>query len=110
MSQAWPVSTATITDFPGGTADVADGSIATEMSFGCHVRFTPVSDRTADIPDWQLCATTRLMHRSNSVGILEASQSGTSMATDLAASRKPPRLPGNGGGYCEDFDTSLQRG
>ena len=26
MSQAWPVSTATITDFPGGTADVADGS------------------------------------------------------------------------------------
>ena len=30
-------------------ADDRDGSIATEMSFRCDVRFTPDSDRTADI-------------------------------------------------------------
>ena len=41
MSQAWPVSTATITDFPGGTADVADGSFPEVGLRNREVRFTP---------------------------------------------------------------------
>jgi len=40
MSQAWPVSTATITNFPGGTADVADGSFPTDLTGPtCHLMY-----------------------------------------------------------------------
>ena len=35
------------------------GSISTEMGFPSDVRFTPDSDRTADIPDWPLRANRR---------------------------------------------------
>jgi hypothetical protein len=38
------------------------GSIATEMDIPRHVRFTPGSDRIADIPDWQLRAKLRHPH------------------------------------------------
>jgi hypothetical protein len=37
--------------------DVSVGSIATEPGLSGDVRFTPGSDRTADVPDRQLCAT-----------------------------------------------------
>lgn len=35
------------------------GSISTESGLSGHVRFTPGSDRMADIPDWQLRAYKR---------------------------------------------------
>jgi hypothetical protein len=41
------------------------GSIATEIGFPRHVRFPPVSDRTADIEGGPGRANKRLMHRSN---------------------------------------------
>jgi hypothetical protein len=57
MSQAWPVSTATITDFPGGTADVADGSNSEVGARNRHVRFPPDSDQIADIAGGPFRAT-----------------------------------------------------
>jgi len=47
MSQAWPVSTATITDFPGGTADVADGSFSDFELRPGHVRWSLNSGHAA---------------------------------------------------------------
>jgi hypothetical protein len=37
-------------------AESGSGSFSTETGCPRHVRFTPVSDRTADIPDRQLWA------------------------------------------------------
>jgi hypothetical protein len=39
-------------------------SNSTELSCPRDVRLTPDSDRTADIPDWQLRANWRLIHRN----------------------------------------------
>src|ERR1700756_5733645 len=43
-------------------ANFRSGSIATEMGGRRRVRLTPDSDRTADIPDWQLRASSRSSH------------------------------------------------
>jgi hypothetical protein len=45
-------------------ADFRKGSNATESDLLGYVRFTPGSDRTADIRDRQLRAIRRLMHRN----------------------------------------------
>jgi hypothetical protein len=39
--------------------EVRSGSISTELGGSRHVRFPTDSDRIADIPDWQLRATSR---------------------------------------------------
>jgi hypothetical protein len=46
------------------TRRFASGSFATELGCPGHVRFTPVSDRTADIANGPVGATSRLMHRT----------------------------------------------
>jgi hypothetical protein len=43
--------------------NVRAGSFSTKLGCPHHVRFTPVSDRTADTPDRQLCAATGDMRR-----------------------------------------------
>src|SRR5229473_8337028 len=43
-------------DFQPIRADVRSGSVSTELGRPRHVRFTPYSNRIADIPDWQLRA------------------------------------------------------
>src|SRR6266852_6832472 len=42
--------------------DVSSGSILTELGRPRHVRFTPYSNRIADIPDWQLRANSGRRH------------------------------------------------
>jgi hypothetical protein len=63
-------------------SDIRSGSIATEIGFPWHVRFPPVSDRTADIAGGPFRATTGLMHRSKSS---PGSNLPISSATMLAA-------------------------
>jgi hypothetical protein len=49
------------------SGDFRYGSISTELGCRHHVRSYPVSDRTADIADGPVGATTGLMHCNNSV-------------------------------------------
>ncbi len=48
--------------FRGNRADFRNGSISTELGCPRRVRFTPVSDRTADIAGGSVRATFGLMH------------------------------------------------
>jgi hypothetical protein len=69
-------------------SNVADGSNSTESGCPRHVRFTPTSDRIADILDWQFRAKNK-HHVYAGIGELAASeQSGSPKVNPVSLVRR----------------------
>ena len=78
--------------------DVRYGSFASILAYPHDVRFTPNSDRRADVPDWALSAIRCHMHRSKgrrysiTSSALASSVCGTVSPRVLAVLRLTARL------------------